>query len=191
MKSFVPVLMAAWLCAANALAQNQITAQPPAAPKPGEGGSTNKVLELDGNGSYVELPPSVLHDPEEAKVPRQQKQMEPSGSARNPQDLRSFPARPPLSDLFQVQHFHHPLAPQPGAPRRSSPLCYCIQPVRQLAANASQSIHRDGANSTDQWARGDDCNTRDANHALPSEAGGRKVGVTRTNHFIKIRHGLI
>ena len=71
------VVIALALMAADTPAQNQSASQPPGAPKPSEGGSilnspsaiaqratadqlssTNRVLELDGHGAYVELPPN-------------------------------------------------------------------------------------------------------------------------------------
>ena len=54
----------------------QPAAQPPVAPKADAGGSTlnsqpavtNRVLELDGTNSYVELPPNIFNDLTEATV---------------------------------------------------------------------------------------------------------------------------
>ncbi|MBI4663834.1 MAG: carboxypeptidase regulatory-like domain-containing protein [Verrucomicrobia bacterium] len=68
MKSFVPILTTAWICAIDAPAQNQANAQSLAVPKQSEGGSTNRVLELDGKGSYVELPNEVFKDLNEATI---------------------------------------------------------------------------------------------------------------------------
>ena len=64
-------LRTCWLAALFAL-----TAQPsslhaqPAAPAstPNSQAATNHVLELDGNGSYVELPPNIFNDLTEATV---------------------------------------------------------------------------------------------------------------------------
>lgn len=59
MKSIVPILIAGWLSAVNALGQNQApTAQSSTLnylPS-----TTNHVLDLDGKESYVELPPSIF-----------------------------------------------------------------------------------------------------------------------------------
>ncbi len=70
MKSIVPILIAECLCAANALAQNQSLSQPStlnslsrrSEAKADQPSSTNRVLELDGNGSCVELPPNIFND---------------------------------------------------------------------------------------------------------------------------------
>ena len=40
----------------------------PVTPQPGEGGFTNRVLNLDGNGSYVELPPNIFTNLTEGTV---------------------------------------------------------------------------------------------------------------------------
>ncbi len=66
MKTIVPILIAGWLCAANALAQNQAVPQPSTLNS--QPSSPNRVLELDGNDSYVELPPNIFTNLTEATV---------------------------------------------------------------------------------------------------------------------------
>ena len=67
MKSFVPILIAACLCAVNAPAQNQNPVSQPSTLN-SQPSSHNRVLELDGKGSYVELPSNIFTNLDEATI---------------------------------------------------------------------------------------------------------------------------